>query len=82
MFFPLFNLIEDATIVHKCTFVLVYVPVLNVPLSFFLVWIKASSSHFKGDVIWLMYGCPKDSHSLQQGFEVSSSFLDYFWLTL
>ena len=34
------------------------------------VWFKIAYVHLKGATIWMMYDCPKDSHLLQQGFEV------------
>ena len=70
---PLFSLIEAATAVHKCAFVLVY----ELPqFGDASVWIEATYAHLIGATIWFIYDCPKDGQLLQQ--EGSSSFVDCF----
>ena len=68
---------EAAFAVYEVVIALVEVLLQSEGLS---IWFKAASVHLKGAAIWLMYGCPKDCHLLQQGFEVSILFCGLFCL--
>ena len=58
---PLFSLIEAATAMHKCAFVLVYELPQFGDVS---VWFEAASAHLIGVAIWIIHDFPVNCHLL------------------
>ena len=61
MFLPFFSLIEAATAVHNCVFVVVY----ELPqFGDASVWFEVGSAHLISVSIWIIYECPVDCNLL------------------